>query len=166
MELGQLALAGQQGFGAFAQGAGAAAVAQHPIGLAAQRPGGISRRHQQTDDRPHGQVVEVVTKEGGVVTGQAQLSPQLLQALLLVAHSHAAVFDVQVEGPLLRGAAAAAAEQGHGDTGALQHPYRQSIAHVKALQHPAVLVVVEAAIGEHTIHITDQQTDLAQARRE
>ncbi len=137
------------------------APAQHPIGLAAQPPDGIGRCHQQTDDRPHGQVVEVVTDEGGVVTFHAQVGPQLLEALLLVAHTHTAVLDVKVSSSLLDGAATATAEQGHADAGPLQHPYRQSIAHVKALQHPAVLVVMEAAIGEHAIHITDQQPDLA-----
>ena len=73
------------------------------------------------------------------------------------------MLDVEVAGPLLDGATAAAAEESHLDAGALQHPNRQAITHIEALHHASFLVVVEPAIGEHPIHITHQQENLLEA---
>ena len=64
-----------------------------------------------------------------------------------------------MSGPLLDGAAAPAAEKGHLNACSLQHPDRQAVAHVEALHHLALLVVVQAAIGEHTVNVTNQQFD-------
>ena len=35
----------------------------------------------------------------------------------------------------------------------------QAVAHVEALHHLALLVVVQAAIGEHAVNVTNQQFD-------
>jgi len=83
-----------------------------------------------------------------------------------VGNTSAAVLNVQVAGPMFDGATATAAEQGHGDPSSLQHPHRQAVAHIKAHHHGGVLVVVEAAIGEHSINIRHDKSDQAHTRHQ
>jgi hypothetical protein len=95
-----------------------------------------------------------------VIACHPELAPKLLKTNLLVTHTDSAVLDIQMPCPLLDGTTAPTAEQGHDDAGTLEHPHRQAIAHIEAFHDPALLVVVEAAIGEHPVHIAHHQADL------
>ena len=141
----------------------ATAPAKHSIGSAADGLTGVGGGEQQTNHRPNGQIVEVVSHEGGLLDAHPHLVLKGREGGRLVFDAHEAMVDAQLPCPHLRRSSLATTEKGDVKPRLLQQADAKAIADIEALAQLPRGVKPEAPIGEHTINIQHKQLNRSEA---
>ena len=140
----------------------ATAPAKHSIGSAADGLTGVGGGEQQTNYWPNGQIVEVVSHEGGLLDAHPNLVLKDREGGRLVFDAHEAMVDAQLLCPHLRRSTLATAEEGDVNPRLLQQADPKPIAHIEALTQLPLGIEPEAPVGEHSIHIQHEQLNGSQ----
>src|SRR5690554_3954157 len=120
-------------------------------------------RHAQADAAHDRQVRQVVTEEGDLFQLHWYLLAQLGQCGKLVFTALDQVLDTEVGSPALHQWRVAATDDCGLHTGGDQHLDAVAVQGVERLEFGAVGHEVQAAIGEHAIHVEDRQANSAGA---
>ena len=131
--------------------------AKHSICSAADRLTGVGGGEQQTNHRQYGQIVEIVSHEGGLLDAYPHVVLKGRECGRLVFDAHEAMVDAQLPCPHLRRSSLATAEEGDVNPRLLQQADPKPIAHIEALAQLPLGIEPEAPIGEHSIYIKHEQ---------
>ena len=146
-----------------ADGPVAASAAEHRIGTAPDGPAGIGGCEQQSDNRPNGQIVEVIANKGRLLGTYPQFFLKGSEGGWFVLDAHKAMVNAQLPCPHLCSSSLATTEKGNVKPRLLQQTNTKTIANIKALAQLPLGIEPEAPIGEHTINVEHEQLNRSQA---
>ena len=141
----------------YTDGSMATTPAKHSIGIAADGLTGVGGGEQKTNHRPNGQIVEVVSHEGGLLDAHTHVVLKAREGGRLVFDAHEAMVDAQLPCTHLRRSSLATAEEGDVNPRLLQQADPKPIAHIEALAQLPLGIEPETPIGEDAIHVQDEQ---------
>ena len=107
--------------------------AKHSIGSATDGSTGISGRKQQSDHRSNGQIVEIVSQEGGLLDAHPHVVLKSREGGRFVFDANEAMVDAQLPCSHLRRSSLATAKESDVNPSLLQQADPQPIAHIEAL---------------------------------
>src|SRR5205823_581076 len=110
-----------------------------------------------------GQIGQIVPHIAGLFGLQAALADHFVGDGELVLEALTDEADSQLAGPQLDDVRRAGCEHAEAKTGPLPELNSQAVADVKAFQLNALIVVPDAAVGQHAVHIGQYQLDAAAA---
>ena len=122
---------------------------------------GVGHGHAQPDLANHRQIGQVVADVADLLGREMQVAQDIQGRGQLVLESLADDIDAQLQARSLTMCDVRAVSRPNLNPGSLPELDPQAIANVKALQLDALVVVPDAAVGQHAVHVGQDQLDRA-----